>query len=155
MRPGICTVQRHINGNISHNPDLFLIGISLERLPLAGKQKLLKFVKKDFIRIPLTIAGQFFRFPQFYLLIPQYPAYTAKRIFYRHIQRIVLQPIGVFLTKCLELRMIRNMAVFICFAQNLKTGTIHFFIIHPRLITAKITGFTVLPGKPAFLHQCF
>ncbi len=83
--PGVRTVKRHINRDITDDLYLLLIRVCLQCKPLLREQVLLKLIKFHFLRIFLAVCLHGLRPAELDILIPLAPTLPLKGILHRHI----------------------------------------------------------------------
>ena len=152
-RPRIRTVKSHINRNISDDLNSLFIGVCMEFFPLSVKLILLEFIKSN------LLCQLFFRGCQRSLIsgsercFPLFPADAAVSVLYRHVQTVIVQPVRIFLCKCLIILIFPE--PFKRFFQRFKTGFVDFFIIDTLLLISEIICLALLFCQKSFFDQCF
>ena len=113
-------------------------------------------IKCDFFRQLLTVFAKCRCFSETDVLVPFHKADTAKSIFHRHIQSVVIQPVRIFrkeflivsgLCKALFPGIVKRNF------QNFKTGQINLLIVHIMLIVSEIIAVTDLFCQIAVFDQ--
>ena len=136
LRPGpyVRRIIRHVDRNVPDDPDSLFVCIFFQRKPLFPEQKLLEPDKADLPCILFPIAPHGFGPSEPDILIPLAETLSAKGIFDCHIQCIIIQPAGIFLTKPAKRRIVFDIAVLICLSEDHKPGFINLSVIHISLL---------------------
>ena len=167
MAPCVRAVKGHINRNIPDDLHAVLVCIRLERFPLPAEIVLLEPAELNLVRELLPASLQCFRFSQADIVVPLNEAFSALFRLHGAVQRVILQPGRLPLTKCVKilsgriirrtgegaLRLLRVGTVLIRLFQQSKPHRIDLPIIDVLWIAAKIHSVQFLLREKALLHK--
>ena len=153
IRPCIGAVKRHIDRNIADELYLPVIRIAFQLFPLNAEQILLELIELDLLRKLLAVFRKCLGFTSLNIFIPFYPADIVEGYLDCHIQRIVIEPVGIVLDKHAERRFLRNLAVLPCLAQELEAALIDLSIIYILCIVTEVIAVALLLCQIAALYE--
>ena len=153
VRPRICTVECHIDRDVSHDADPFFVGVVFERAPLLGEQILLVAVKCDIVSELLLIPCHSLRLPETDILAPLNPRHALQRILDRHVHRIVFQPLLIFADKRLVFRIRPEICPLKSPAEKLEPCVVYFLVRHLPGIVSKVDRQALLLREEPLLDQ--
>ena len=153
MSPGIRTVHSYIDRNIPNDLDTFFIGIFFQFHPLFIEFKLHILLEFN-IKIQLSAVIVHSVFPaETDILRPFGPLHTAKLIFHSHKKCIVGKPPVVFRHESLIIRILADVAVFVCFAEKFIAAFVNLLVVYAVRPFSPVDFLAFLFCKNSLFHQ--
>ena len=153
MSPGIRTVHSYIDRNIPNDLDTFFIGIFFQFHPLFIEFKLHILLEFN-VKIQLSAVIVHSVFPaETDILRPFGPLHTAKLIFHSHKKCIVGKPPVVFRHESLIIRILADVAVFVCFAEKFIAAFVNLLVVYAVRPFSPVDFLAFLFCKNSLFHQ--
>ncbi len=167
VTPGIRTVKSYVDRNVADDPDLLVIGVLLQRLPLPVKKELLKFIETNLLFQHLSVMLHGSRSAKADILLPLYVRLSVERSLHRTVKGIVRKPFLLFLYKLLQCspflvvsslcplsgRMQCVGAIVIGSLQKTIAAGVNSGIIDISFLVSPVTGLYFFLCKVSSLHQ--
>ena len=151
--PGIGTVERHINRNVPDEADALLLRVGAECFPLTGEFILLELPEADLLPELRACGMECFRLAESQVLIPFAPASAFIFLFQCHEQRIVFEPVGIFLCKTIEVFILLFREPAIGGAQGFESAPVHLSVIDGGSFLPEIECIALLFFQESLLDQ--
>ena len=153
--PGVRTVKRNVDRDVSDHLHSLIICISFQCCPLFKKAELLETVKSHFFCKLLSFFSQCSFFSVFEFRRPFDPADSIQAVLDCHIQAVIFQPGSIFFYKLPVLLICLTVIIFKGFSQKPKSGIINLLIIHIALVCTPVTVLAITFIQISLFYKSF